>query len=115
MVMRHAFTPPANYDLFRAAAAVSEQTRRAVRLAAEVDDDGQAWLLVTDQQTGEPVQVDPAVLDAVMQAEADWQPPPSDAERLAALEAELRGMRERAAALAVTGGAASVRDAITGL
>lgn len=36
------------------------------------------------------------------------------AERLAAVEDELRGMRERAAAVSVTGGAAAVRDAITG-
>jgi hypothetical protein len=41
-------------------------------------------------------------------------PPPSPEDRLAAVEAELRGMRERAAAATVTGDAAAVRDAITG-
>jgi hypothetical protein len=41
-------------------------------------------------------------------------PPPSPDDRLAAVEAELRGMRERAAAATVTGDAAAVRDAITG-
>jgi hypothetical protein len=77
--MRHAFTPPANYDLFRVAAAVSEQAGHAVHLAAELDDSGQAWLLVTDPQ-GEPVEIDPGVLDTAMQAEADQQQPsdPSD-------------------------------------
>lgn len=40
---------------------------------------------------------------------------PTDlAERLAAVESELRGMRDRAAAVTATGGAAAVRDAITG-
>lgn len=41
--------------------------------------------------------------------------PLSTADRLAAVEAELRGMRERAAAAtSLTGGAATVRDVITG-
>jgi hypothetical protein len=53
-------------------------------------------------------------VEAVVKAH-DPSPGPSLADRLATVEAELRGMRERAAAAtSVTGGAAVVRDAITG-
>jgi hypothetical protein len=46
--------------------------------------------------------------------ERDVLPPDPD-DRIAAIEAELRRMRERAAAVTATGGAAAVRDAITGV
>lgn len=72
--------------------AVQLALTRSVRVV-----DGQ---LVDDGPLPDPVPVEP--------------PPPSLADRLEAVEAELRGMRERAAAVAVTGGAAAVRDAITG-
>jgi hypothetical protein len=39
---------------------------------------------------------------------------PSTADRIAALEAEVRGMKDRAATVTVTGDAAKVRDAVTG-
>lgn len=55
-----------------------------------------------------------AQLAAALHAHTPPPPLPSPAERLAAVEAELRGMRERAAAVSATGGAAAVRDAITG-
>lgn len=48
------------------------------------------------------------------EAAASTVGPGSLDERLGAVEDELRGMRERAVAANVTGGAALVRDAITG-
>lgn len=55
--------------------------------------------------------------DATTRSVIDRTPapePPSVDNRLTALEEEVRGIRERAAAALVTGDAAKVRDAVTG-
>lgn len=76
-----------------------------------------AALLWTDDDEVVVVHPDSGVTVHALRSAVDaHQPAPAVdlAERLAAVEAELRGMKDRAAAVAVTGGAATVRDAITG-
>lgn len=78
--------------------------------------------VVVDASTGETQEVPLSDTDladreaaALAAAEAEADAPPTPEERIAALEVEVRGIRERAAAADVAGeDARKVRDAVAG-
>lgn len=94
----------------------------SARLPGQVDEDGAELpgLIMLVDEGGEPVHVDPQIVAAALDQHTPAPPTPAPdlnalVERLAAVEGELRAMRERAAATSVTNAdAVKVRDAIAG-